>query len=186
MYRLSPGSPSLKITRPRGSVSISSRLTTGSTASSERFWKSPDWASTSSTARPLANRSDGRSDGCSGVRVRGEARRLCLPSPDRGPGTSPDRASAVPHPRLRSASDHRWIGGVPAAALAPSPPEQGAADARGGERVHLAGGRGVEELRHLAGGRRTPQRLLDPFHHEEKGDQQRRGEDDAGGGHSDV
>jgi hypothetical protein len=62
MYRLSPGSPSLNTTRPRGSVITSRRLTTGSTASSESPWKSPDWASTSSTARPLAtvSRAQGR------------------------------------------------------------------------------------------------------------------------------
>ena len=63
------------ITRPRGSVSISSRLTTGSTASSESPWKSPDWASTSSTARPLASNFHGTLRQVNGVRVRRESRR---------------------------------------------------------------------------------------------------------------
>src|SRR3954447_19370739 len=170
------------MTRPRGSVSISSRLTTGSTASSESPWKSPDWASTSSTARPLAT---DVTDAPASV-SRGSLGGCAIRHPIGGRARPPTERVGSRTPAVRQASDHRRIGGAPAAAAASSPPEQGTADPGRREGLDLAGGRRVEEVGDLTGGRRPPQGLLDPLHHEQEGDQQRREEDDAEGDHRDL
>src|SRR4051812_15455454 len=173
------------MTRPRGSVIISSRLATGSTASSESPWKIPDWASTSSTARPLATDPTERF----GVRVRRESRRLCIRSPVRWADASLLRASGPAHDRPRrrrgkAASDDGRVRGHAGLATTTSPAEECPPDAGGGQGVDLAGRRGVQELGDLAGGGRAAQRLLDALHDQQERDQQRREEDDAEGDHA--
>src|SRR4051794_20442402 len=145
MYRLSPGSPSENTTRPRGRVSVSSRVATGSTDSSDKPWKSPDWASTSSTARPLAGILRRTRDG---ARVRSESRGPCPSSPDQWGGACP----------VRGASDQGRVD-RPAAPAALPPATQRAADAGLGERLHLARGGRAQELLDLTGGGRPAQRL---------------------------
>ena len=162
---------------------VSRRLTTGSTASSESPWKSPDWASTSSTTRPLTRRFDGRA----GVRVRRESRRLCaLVTRSVGRAVLRPSECARPHcrgDRLRPSAGWRCV---------PRPLRRRRQRNRArrrpdvGEGVDLAGGGAVEELGDLAGAGRLAQRLLDPLHDQQERDQQRREEDDAERDHVDL
>src|SRR5690349_2072301 len=85
----------------------------------------------------------------------------------------------MPPPSESAGSDEGRIGRRLAPAATTAPAEEGPTDAGGGERVDLADGRGLEELADLPGGGGAAQRLLDPLHDEEEGDQEGREEDDA-------
>src|SRR3954467_3508554 len=155
MYRLSPGSPSLKSTAPRGASKISNSPDSASTSSGSTPWNSPALRRMSSTCAPRSPASASLVTVC---RESSAMPRTGCDQPD--PGSVGGFAPAAAQPLQAEPGLE---------------PRQGRVGAFADERVEFVGVRVVEELLDVSFLRDLGQRLLDASHeHDEAQEDERK------------